>query len=233
MPRLLIHSTPDTLASAAADEIVRAVNRHAGRRFNLALSGGSTPPLIFRRLRRLLERRLPVDRLRLFWIDERCVPIGHPDSNAGSARRHLGRIWNGADVRAMSGTVPPQAGAAAYARRLAYFGGAQAFDMALVGLGPDGHVASLFPGSDALDASGTVTVGQSPRGDQRLSVTLDVLRATRSLLVVACGESKAWAVREALTGPVLCPFARACAGRPSVQIHVDAACARALGRRGS
>ncbi|SDM12944.1 6-phosphogluconolactonase [Maricaulis salignorans] len=228
MARLLTHNTPAGVASAAADAIVRAVNRHKGHRFNLALSGGSTPPLIFRRLRRLAGRGFAPERLRLFWIDERCVPISHPDSNAGSARKHLGHVWNAADVRAMSGELAPAVAAQAYARRLQYFGGAHAFDMALVGLGPDGHVASLFPGTDALEARDTVTVGEAPSGDFRISVTMPVLRSARSLLVVACGESKAWAVREALSGRPVSPFARACSGRPRVEIHADAACSRAL-----
>ncbi|WP_417496385.1 6-phosphogluconolactonase [Maricaulis sp.] len=228
MARLITHSTPACVASAAADAIVRAVNRHQGHRFNLALSGGSTPPLIFRRLRRLAGRGFAPERLHLFWIDERCVPISHPDSNAGSARKHLGNIWDAADVRIMSGALPPPDAAEAYARRLHYFGGAHAFDMALVGLGPDGHVASLFPGTDALEAGGSVAVGQAPSGDYRISVTLPVLRSARSLLVVACGASKAWAVREALTGRPVSPFARACSGRPRVEIHADAACSRAL-----
>ncbi|AEE45999.1 6-phosphogluconolactonase [Cellulomonas fimi] len=150
----------------------------------------------------------------LWWGDERFLPDGHAARNETQAREAL---LDGLDalpaanvhpIPALSQDVPtPEAAAAAYARTLASFAPpgllAPRFDVALFGMGPDGHVASLFPGHDTVHVTGvaTVAVHDSPKPPPlRVSLTFDVVRASREVWVVAAGAEKAAAVASALSG---------------------------------
>ncbi|MCP2266811.1 6-phosphogluconolactonase [Promicromonospora thailandica] len=154
----------------------------------------------------------------LWWGDERFLPDGDPDRNETQAREALLDVLVAehglpeANVHPMPGpssVATPEEGAAAYAAVLAEHAGSSdggvgvpAFDVLLLGMGPDGHVASLFPGHEGLSAQGTTTgVHGSPKPPpERVSLTFDAIRAAREVWVVAAGAEKAERVAAALAG---------------------------------
>jgi 6-phosphogluconolactonase len=176
----------------------------------------------------------------LWWGDERFLPAGDPDRNETQARDAfldaLGDALPPQNVHPMparSDDVPtPEASAEAYAAELAE-AGSPAFDVVLLGMGPDGHVASLFPGHEALDVSGraTVAVHGSPKPPpERVSLTFDAIRAAREVWVVAAGAEKADAVASALRGvPVATTPAAGALGSERTLWLVDVAATERLG----
>ncbi|WP_066588251.1 6-phosphogluconolactonase [Cellulomonas timonensis] len=151
----------------------------------------------------------------VWWGDERFLPDGDSDRNETQAHdallRSLGDVLPAAHVHAVPApsaeVATPEQSAALYADELARWApsGADvpAFDVLLLGMGPDGHVASLFPGHSALEASGVATVGVhgSPKPPaERISLTFDAIHAAREVWVVAAGPEKAEAVALALSG---------------------------------
>ncbi len=176
----------------------------AGGRFTVALSGGETP----RRCYSLLPRenysfQIVWPAVHLFWCDERCVPPDHPDSNYGMAREHLlSRISiPEANVHRMRGEGNDSLESArSYEAEIrAHFGGDPRFDLVLLGMGGDGHTASLFPGTPALDARDSlVTAGESPDGRKRLTLTLGAINAARLVAVLVSGKDKAGMVKRVL-----------------------------------
>ncbi|WP_456846815.1 6-phosphogluconolactonase [Cellulomonas sp. P5_C6] len=176
----------------------------------------------------------------LWWGDERFLPDGHPDRNETQARDALidalGEALPVENVHAMpalSDDVPtPEASADAYAQSLAD-AGSPAFDVLLLGMGPDGHVASLFPGHEALGVTGRPTTGVhgSPKPPpERVSLTYDAIRAAREVWVVAAGAEKATAVASALRGaPVTTTPASGALGTERTLWLVDIAATEGLG----
>ncbi len=161
---------------------------------HLALSGGSTPVRCYELLAKLVEDWRPVH---LWFCDERCVPPEDERSNLRLARRTLGApeaTWH-----RVAGERGPDAAAAAYEREL----GDIVLDAALLGIGEDGHTASLFPGHPALRARGrAVGVHDAPKPPQgRVSLTLPTLAGTRLLVMLVTGPEKAQALAGALAEP--------------------------------
>jgi 6-phosphogluconolactonase len=187
----------DVLAVTAAgrfEGLVREAVAARGR-FACALPGGSVAERLFPALARL---DLPWPQVHAFFGDERAVPPDHPDSNVGLARR----LWLDA-VPAVVHPMPTggdlDAGAAAYAADLrATLGNPPRLDLALLGMGPDGHVCSLFP-DRPLPGGLVAVVRDSPKPPQvRLTLTMETLTAARAIWVAAFGASKAAIVREAI-----------------------------------
>ena len=152
---------PDQLTTAAADlvlEAARAAVRDRGL-FTWCIPGGNTPAMLYRKLAsEPYAARFPWDRTYVFWGDERWVPPDHPDSNARAARDELlSRVPLPQDhVRPIATTgIEPEASAAAAERAVRTLLGPDLRpDLVLLGLGEDGHTASLFPGTAALGADG-------------------------------------------------------------------------------
>jgi 6-phosphogluconolactonase len=206
---------PGALAEAARQRL-RALQPR-----RLALAGGSTPRALYEALR---ADDLPWAEIDVFFGDERCVPPDHPDSNEGMARRALlDRVP--VRVHAMGGA---SCDAAAYEAELAaVFGAGQptAFDVALLGLGEDGHTASLFPGDAAVD-EGERLVARVERPDHpRLTLTPAALSAARVALFLVAGESKREPLARWLAGEDL-PASHVRAAR--VEVLADAAAADGL-----
>lgn len=207
----IVHVHPDAHAASAAVargvvEAARAAVRER-RRFSLALGGGSAPREAYGLLAEEPYRsQVPWEAVHLFWGDERCVPPGHPRSNFGmAARAFVRRVPIPAEnVHRMRGELPPEEGAAAYARELAaFFGpGVPRFDLVHLGVGPDGHTASLFPFADSLRVRDRTVVAtlQLPAGEPRLTLTVPVLNAARRVEFLALGEGKADVVRAVVHG---------------------------------
>jgi 6-phosphogluconolactonase len=184
-----------------AAEVAERLAAAADAGGHIALTGGSTPRRAYE-----LASELEADwsHATLWFGDERCVPPDHEHSNYGMARRALlSRLGAGADapaVRRMEGERGPAAGAAAYEEALREeFGDAQPrLDLVLLGLGPDMHTASLFPGDDALSAEGCSVVGVETPGMAplvpRITLTLDAINAGHEVVFLIAGEEKADAV---------------------------------------
>ena len=185
--------------------------------FTLALSGGHTPLTLFRLLaspkwqKHLGWGLSEWARTRVFWADERCVAPEHPESNFGNADRVLfGSLGHGETefLFRMHGEAEPEAAAIAYAHQLceyvpARLNGIPRFDCILLGMGEDGHTASLFPGSDLSPKGALVAVARAGHlGDRpesrRLTLTLPVLNAAACCLFLVSGSAKQKPLKAAL-----------------------------------
>ena len=199
-------------ASAALAESFAAHAREAVRargRFSAALTGGSGPVHAYRLLgEEPLRSRIPWEGVHLFWGDERCVPPGHARSNFRMANEaFVSRVpIPPANVHRMRGDLPPARGAEAYAEELAAFvgPGVPRFDLIHLGVGPDGHVASLFPFTRALrERERIVTTSlHLPLGEPRITLTLPVLNAAARIELPVLGADKADIVWTVLRGPI-------------------------------
>lgn len=168
------------------------------KRFTAALSGGSTPRTLYQILASSdFKERIPWSSVHLFWGDERCVPPEHPDSNYRMAHEDLlSRITIPPEnIHRMPGEAEPEHGAEIYEKELReFFKGSKIpeFDMIILGLGTDGHTASLFPDSPALkEKSRLVISDESPeRNHPRLTLTLPVIHHARNILFLVAGREK-------------------------------------------
>lgn len=181
-------------AARRAAGIVADATRARTPEVHVALAGGSTP---LRAYEHLDAMDLAWDRVHLWYGDERCVPFEDPESNHGQARERLAAP--GATWHPMPGTLGPDAGARAYADEL----GATILDLTLLGMGPDGHTASLFPGHPLLDAPGLVAgIADSPKPPpERITLTLRALNASHRIVLLVTGEAKREALARLLAGP--------------------------------
>jgi 6-phosphogluconolactonase len=183
-------------ARRAADVIATALDaaRTVHGVAHAALSGGTTP----RRAYELLGERLPDWSDIHFWFaDERCVGPDDPESNYRLVRETLDAP--GATIHRAQGERGPEAGAAAYAAELRDV----VLDVALLGMGPDGHTASLFPGAEELRAEGiAIGVHGSPKPPpERISLTLPYLAESRRLVLLVTGAAKAEPLAQVVAGP--------------------------------
>jgi 6-phosphogluconolactonase len=225
------------VAVAAADRFIEVARRSIDERgrFRVALSGGSTPKRVYP----LLVAAPRVDavdwsRVEFFWGDERAVPPDHPESNFGVAYQMLIAALPNVRPEAihrMPAEAPDlDAAALAYEAELRLAFGARgddppAFDLIWLGMGPDGHTASLFPGSAALEVADRWAVANWAPGPQawRMTLTFPVLDAAREVLFVVTGADKADALDRVRAGDQQLPAARVQAA--NVEWLVDAAAA--------
>lgn len=194
-------SFPDAAAALIARLLAEAATAHPGAAVTLALSGGSTPGPVYERLAASRPSSVPWGRLRIFFADERRVPPEDPESNYRLVReRLLARAPEAPEVvHRMRGELEDGAGASAEYEALL----PERLDVLVLGIGEDGHTASLFPGDPALDATArrvlAVRAPSPPHG--RLTLTPIVIRTARERVVLARGSGKAVAVRRALEEP--------------------------------
>jgi 6-phosphogluconolactonase len=194
----------DALSEGVAEEILSLAQdavREKGR-FDWVLSGGHTPARLYELLARDYRESLPWPEIHLFWGDERYVPPDDPRSNYRMVREALlDRIALPAgNVHAMpTGFAGPDEAARAYEDQLrAHFAGSEpAFDLVLLGVGPEGHTASLFPGSKALAERDrwVVAVRVQATPPERLTLTLPALNRARNVFFLVAGEDKQPIVR--------------------------------------
>ncbi|WP_017324521.1 6-phosphogluconolactonase [Synechococcus sp. PCC 7336] len=168
--------------------------------FSVALSGGSSPKVFYEGL---ASADLPWDKLYVFWGDERYVPQDHPDSNYRMAKQALlDRVPIPASqiFPFPTGAGNPQVDAATYGDRLreVFKGDWPEIDCTLLGVGGDGHTASLFPATEALNSQAWVTVGNKS-GEPRLTLTFPALNASRRVVFWLAGAGKAEIVKTLLT----------------------------------
>jgi 6-phosphogluconolactonase len=229
VPEVLVHRDGPLLATAVAARLVTALVDSVAARGtgSVVLTGGGIGTSVLGELA-VAPARDAVDwrRLDIWWGDERFLPTGHPDRNETGARKALldhvdvdpARVYPMPGPDGPDGDNP-EAAAARYASWLAAatrpedHGPVPSFDVLLLGIGPEGHVASLFPGMPALyDERPVVAVRGSPKPPlTRLSLTMPSIRAAREVWILASGAEKADAVAMALSdaGPVQVPAAGA------------------------
>jgi len=202
----LAHAAAELFAKLAGDAI-----RTSGR-FAVALAGGSTPRGVYTLLASdPFASRVNWPRVHVFWGDERCVPPGHPESNYRMARETLldHVPIPPANVHRIPCEQEPTRAAAAYERTLWKFfavspeGGPPRFDLILLGMGDDGHTASLFPGTTALHERRRWVVAHYVEKLQAWRVTLTpvVLNAAAHVIFLVSGAGKAARLRQVLRGP--------------------------------
>jgi 6-phosphogluconolactonase len=182
--------SPETVAAEAAREIAEAIRKGAR---TLVLAGGTTP---LRCYELLADMDLKWGRVTVLFGDERCVPPDHPDSNYRMVHETLLSKVAPASVHRMAGELVPTTAAKDYGRIV---GSLVPLDVVLLGVGEDGHTASLFPGHPALRAGGwTTSIHDAPKPPpQRVTLTLAALRGARRVIILATGAGKADAVTRA------------------------------------
>jgi 6-phosphogluconolactonase len=185
-------------------EAVAAFEESAPR--DIALAGGTTPEPVYRRLAGL---RYPWHEVDAFFTDERCVAPDHPDSNHAMAFRALlskvaarGHPMHGCDAEGSERELRQHFGE-----------GIPTFDLVFLGLGADGHTASLFPGDPVLEERARLVVRVERPDHPRLTLTLPVLSAARVAVFLVSGEGKREALRRLLEGDPGIPAARVTAER--------------------
>jgi 6-phosphogluconolactonase len=234
---VIVYPTAATLARATAVRFLTEVTDALALRgvAHVVLTGGRIGTAVLDEVAASpLRDDVDWTSLHVWWGDERFVPEGDPDRNEGQAQRALlGRVRlpeeNIHRMAAASPGVTPQDGAVRYAEELARFGDpCPTFDVLLLGLGDDGHVASIFPGETRVEGnaeSSVIAVEGSPKPPAtRISLTLATINRARQVWIVAAGHDKAAAVSRCLAKDPSLPGARV-AGTERTLWLVDAAAA--------
>jgi 6-phosphogluconolactonase len=234
-----IFSDPGTMDHAAAGLVAAACRDAVAKqgRFTMALSGGNTPRGLYRLLAEAPYRdQIDWTASHFYWVDERSVPPDHQDSNFRLAcELLLSRVpvpQN--NIHRIRGEDGPEAAAYAYEDELRTFFRAPVpvFDLVLLGMGSDGHTASLFPSHPAVEESSrlVVPVTSGPGGHRRITMTLPVLGHASMVLFLVTGQAKAEAVSRVLEqgNPGLYPAGMLSSRSSSVRWFLDCAAAKRL-----
>ena len=198
----LVAGTAEWILSACAE----AIASHGS--CSIALSGGSTPRSLFRLLAGDdWRKRFDWSRIRIFQVDERAVPLDHPDSNFGMIERELlhGIQIPADNVHRVHTELGAQAAAEEYESQLRKSfpaPGIPRFDVLLLGMGEDGHTASLFPGTEALHETHRLVLGYMVEklNASRITLTFPVINNARKILFLVAGQNKAATLREIFQG---------------------------------
>lgn len=213
MALITIAPSHDALMSRAAAVLRLAADQAISRqgRFTIALSGGSTPLPLYTFLAQARQADgIDWGKIHFFWGDERPVPPEHPDSNFGQAYQALlePRQIPSAHIHRIEGEHPPQTAAADYQSELLSFFNEDLpqLDLILLGMGGDGHTASLFPGSEILaeteNSNQLVAAAFVPKLDTwRISFTPRLIKAARQIVFLVSGKGKAGTLAQVLDGP--------------------------------
>ncbi len=208
-PDLRIFQNLEFLSYAAAqlffDQAEQSIKDRG--RFLVALTGGSTPERLFQLLAQDKSGKIDWNKTHAFWGDERCVPPDNPESNYGMARELLLRHVNipDANVHRIQGELGPLKASEDYGRVLEQFASPPSrwprFDLVLLGMGEDGHTASLFPGSPVETHGPTeaVTAHYQDRPAERVTLTPPVFNTARLVLFMLVGGNKALTLSKVLS----------------------------------
>jgi 6-phosphogluconolactonase len=210
--QIQIFSSPDAMARYALHEIMLTADSAIKQKgsFSLVLSGGSTPEPLFRLFAASpFNTILPWQHIHLFWGDERCVPPGLEGSSYGQARRlfidHIAIPPQ--NVHQANGELPPEEAAEDYRKQLTALDASSLprFDLVLLGLGSDGHTASLFPNKVPPEATAetviAVTADYDGRPANRITMTPPIFNNAQNIIFMVTGQNKADAVRILVNGP--------------------------------
>ncbi len=205
----------DAITNRAAEIFTNMAEQEVKRKgvFTVTLSGGSTPKSLYSLLadeEKSFRNRIPWEKIHFFWGDERCVPFEHPDSNYRMVNESL---LSKVPVKAeqihpiMTAGMDVEKASESYGQLLTSFfsledGGIPNFDLVLLGMGDDGHTASLFFGSDALNEKRLFVVADriSKFNSHRISLTVPVLNNATSILFLVSGRNKAKVLKDVIHG---------------------------------
>ena len=207
-PAIHVFSTIDALAAHAAQTLIQIAGSTRDRRIAIALSGGKTPATVDQHLAALAQGAIDWSGIEVFFSDERSVPPDHPDSNYGLAHRQLlSRVpIPAAQIHRLEGDARDLDAAArrAEAEIRAHLpsgaNGIPVFDLIWLGIGTDGHTASLFPGTTAVGENSRLVVANVPPAPlvPRLTFTFPLINAARRIQLLVVGAEKAAVVEEIL-----------------------------------
>jgi len=206
--RILKYESVDELSDAVCDSLFQSISDCDRSNYFIALSGGTTPMAIYRRVaERSITSIIPWDKVHFFWSDERCVPPDHPESNFKMAYDSLlGKISVPSDnIHRIKGEAPVESEAGRYTGVINdliedRLNGIPIFDWIFLGLGLDGHTASLFPDSPVLTESKRICAAANhpQTGQDRLTFTFPLINSARRISFLATGSEKSAVVSEIL-----------------------------------
>jgi 6-phosphogluconolactonase len=211
LSNVFVFDSPELVAEAAAERFINLAQDSITQRgrFSVALAGGNTPRRVYELLAsERFKGQVEWAKVYLFFGDERCVPPDHPDSNYRMANEAL--ITHvpipPANVHRMAGEGEPSVSAALYETQMRqYFGNVTwpSFDLVFLGLGKDGHTASLFPQTKALTEADKWVAANwvEGLGVYRLTLTVPVLNHARRIIFLVTGSDKAKTIKEVLISP--------------------------------
>jgi 6-phosphogluconolactonase len=207
-PTIQVVVDAPAIAVVAAEKIISLANTAISQRgsFSIALSGGSTPKTLFQLLATdSYSKRIDWKSWRIYFGDERCVPPIHPDSNFRMASEALlDHVPIPPDhIHRMKGEIEPQEAAIEYGQRLKQNFGDGGLDVILLGMGDDGHTASLFPHTAALGETSHRCVANyvEKLGVWRITMTAPFINRARQVIVMVSGAAKAKRIDQVLQGP--------------------------------
>lgn len=196
-----IYETPEILAEAFAEELVARIRKAEKDKSTLtiAVSGGNTPRLLFSVLAEKYSKAVKWSFVKLFWVDERCVPPDNPESNYGMTERILLRKINisSGNVFRISGEADPEKESSRYSETIRKNTRRKknipVFDIIILGMGDDGHTASIFPGNEKLFTSEKICeVAAHPvSGQKRITITGKVINNAEAIFFIVTGNKKA------------------------------------------
>lgn len=229
MKSYVYHSATAT-AHALIEHLIAMMEREPEKTFYFAFSGGSTPSLMFDIWANEYKEVTPWMRMRIYWVDERCVPAEDYESNYGTMRRLLLDEVGMPDeyVYPIYGVNRPEIEAKNYStmvcRTVPLWGGFPAFDVVLLGAGDDGHTSSIFPGQEYLLSSfHPYEVSVNPyNGQKRIAMTGCLLFAAKNLIFFITGKNKADVVRDILDSGDTGPAAYVAHHAERVELFLDA-----------
>ena len=223
---LLSFSGPDELAHAAAREWLARI-ADARLQFTVALSGGRIATNLFSATAKLAREVPALHEVRFFWADERCVPPDHPDSSYRTARELLLEPLKvpPVNIHRIRGEDPPPAAAQAITTELLRMAtknaqGIPVFDLIFLGMGEDGHVASLFPGAAQQHGIYYPVIGPKPP-PQRITLSYNVLTAAQEVWVLVSGPGKEQALTASIQQNGQTPLAQVLRFRRETKIFSD------------
>ncbi|MDH5765045.1 MAG: 6-phosphogluconolactonase [Gammaproteobacteria bacterium] len=184
-----VYDTLDQASVAAADELERQINTCLQQQdsCHVILPGGNTP---VKCLQLLAEKKLPWQKIHWYLTDERCYPIGHEDRNDSMLQEHFWSRISATNIHRIQADLGPEVAASLYRETIRPISN---FDIAFLGMGQDGHTASLFPGNSGLnDQRSVIPVYDSPKQpDERVSLGISTLQKVNFRMVLAAGTDKA------------------------------------------
>lgn len=199
-----IYKNPKKVSKAVAKELVKITQKTNQPAFHIALSGGKTPKLLFRTLATKHLDNLPWEKIHFWWADERCVPPNDTESNFKLANDtlliHTPVLEE--NIHRIKGEDPPEAEAIRYGKEidghLNLRGNKPVFDLILLGLGNDGHTASIFPGYTELFHAGTncAVTNHPVTGQKRITLTGNVLNNANRIFLLVTGKRKALSISD-------------------------------------
>lgn len=218
-----IFKTPEEVANEFADQMINWIQEFSGKSFHLAISGGKTPDLLFSALAEKYGDSELWQKVHFWWVDERMVPPDHPESNFGIAQHLLFSQINipELNIHRIKGENDPELEALSYSKQIreSLSNGADwpVFDLILLGMGDDGHTASIFPDQmELLNSTQICEVAVHPQsGQKRVTLTGKVINKARKVCFLVTGANKAQRLSEIFSDPGKAKFL------PAAHIHPE------------